>query len=122
MTTTPLDHAQDLLMVSGLHVNEIRDIPHGHQLRCEGGEIVNVYHSGAVVPGGRNMAAVKALFERNPGPRPGKQKKAAPPAPVATPQKAAVEEPVTRPQEAAEETSGKHPEWSDDPNGEGLPW
>ena len=66
---TLLDRARDVLLLGGYGPTETRDIPHGHQLRCLGGEIVCVYSTGKVVAQGKNPGAVKALFDTNPLPK-----------------------------------------------------
>ena len=81
--STILDHARDVLTLSGYDVNETRDLPHGWQLRCAGGEVICVYSTGKVVAQGRGAPAVKALFDANPAPKPVVVVKPRTPAPAA---------------------------------------
>ncbi len=69
--TIPTDHVRDVLLLAGYDVTETRELLHGYQLRCACGAVISVYHTGKVVPQGKNAGAVKALFEANPVPKPG---------------------------------------------------
>ena len=82
---TNLDHARDVLTLAGYDITETRDLPHGHQIRCAGGEVVCVYKTGKVVPQGKNAGAIKALFEANPVPKQGAVAKPKAVAPVEKP-------------------------------------
>ena len=90
---TNLDHARDVLTLAGYDITETRDLPHGHQLRCAGGEVVCVYKTGKVVPQGKNAAAIKALFDANPVLKQGAVAKPKAVAPVEKPAAEIVEEP-----------------------------
>ena len=51
----------------------------GDQLRCVGGQIVVMYYFGTIVPQGKEVERVKALFAALPPPKPVKAKKPATP-------------------------------------------
>lgn len=103
--TAILDHARDTLLVGGHDLTETRDLQHGWQLRCSGGEVVCVYHTGKVVPQGKNVGAIKALFEANPVPKPGA---------VSRPETVALVETVkAEPEEPEAFVSRYPPDWSD---------
>ena len=105
MTTPILDHASDVLTRAGYDITETRDLQHGWQLRCAGGEVVCVYTTGKVVAQGKGAAAVGALFTANPMPKPGA---------VAKPKRvaAAVETPWSEPND--QEFGSRYPPgWSE---------
>ncbi len=94
MTTTILDHVRAVLERAGYNINGTRDLPHGHQIRCAGGEVVCAYTTGKVVPQGKNAGVIKALFEANPMPKHAAVAKPKAIAPVEKPAAEIVEEPL----------------------------
>ena len=61
--TDPIATAREVITDAGFQIEEERVVPHGVQFRIEGGAVVTVYGSGAVVPGGKNTASVVRAFE-----------------------------------------------------------
>lgn len=58
------DHLINLLQTNGLVVRSHERMANdkGWQIRCAGGEIVNLYDTGKVVPQGKNIGAINALL------------------------------------------------------------
>lgn len=114
----PLHHATAALAVAGIAIAEVRDIPHGHQIRGVGGEILNVYATGRAVAQGKNIAAVQAAFARY---RP--DSVPAPSAPVAAPKLAPIKPAMApaEPVDVPEHTPRRPANWTTLPWGEVTP-
>lgn len=106
----PLRHATTALTAAGIGIAEVRDIPHGHQIRGTASQVVNVYTTGKVVVQGPGTAAVQAAFARY---QP--DSVTAPPAPIAAPKPAPIKPNVATadPVDVPEHTPRRPANWSD---------
>ena len=63
---TTVEEAKAVLTEHGCSVVEEIPIPHGVQLRCDGGQVVSVYDSGKVVVQGKNTEGLEGRLTSAP--------------------------------------------------------